>query len=200
MDIIVQESDFCEETNFVSPCPSPEEKDTLNIDFLTINGRFTPNSGRSSACSSRSVSLATTPVPPDDGDSEEDEVTINMHHRVCSKKNMFETTGRATPVFTWNPLPTPKTIVYTKDSDNQVKFSRVNLMGGYPINCELSVCFFSVDSSLRTIHRVRQVPMPAMPTKKEEERRIRLTFTRIAMSTFGYDPASKKSLILSRVK
>lgn len=124
------EEEFCEETNFESPCPSPLEGDkVLNMDFLTINGRFTPMSGQASACSTRSVSLATTPIPPEmlgEGEQEEQgEIVINVQPK--PSRHLFESSGRTTPVFTWNPLPTGNSIVYAKGKDNEVKFKKVNL-------------------------------------------------------------------------
>ncbi|KXJ70865.1 hypothetical protein RP20_CCG022271 [Aedes albopictus] len=120
MEISVEESDFCEETDFDSPCPSPTEENAFNMDFLTVNGHFVPKSAHSSTCSTRSVSLATTPVPPDEGEDEDDGITINVHQ----PKHIFQSTGRTTPVFTWNPLPTANGIVYAKNKDSEVKFSR----------------------------------------------------------------------------
>lgn len=117
----MEESDFCEETDFDSPCPSPTEENAFNMDFLTVNGHFVPKSAHSSTCSTRSVSLATTPVPPDEGEDEDEGITINIHQ----PKHIFQSTGRTTPVFTWNPLPTANGIVYAKYKDSEVKFSRV---------------------------------------------------------------------------
>ncbi|KAL9692872.1 hypothetical protein quinque_012157 [Culex quinquefasciatus] len=121
------EEEFCEETNFESPCPSPLEGDkVLNMDFLTINGRFTPMSGQASACSTRSVSLATTPIPPEMlGESEQEEqgeIVINVQPK--PSRHLFENSGRTTPVFTWNPLPTGNSIVYAKGKDSEVKFKK----------------------------------------------------------------------------
>lgn len=132
MEISIESAEFCEETNFASSsCPSPEVEKVLNMNFLTINGRFTPRSARSSACSTRSVSLSTTPIPPDEDDDvdEDDEATGDTQGRNSLRMHrlVFETSGRTTPVFTWNPLPTGNSIVYAKNKDNEVKFSRVKL-------------------------------------------------------------------------
>uniref|UniRef100_A0A182U2K6 Uncharacterized protein n=1 Tax=Anopheles melas TaxID=34690 RepID=A0A182U2K6_9DIPT len=143
MDVTVE--DFCEETNFPeeSPCPSPFEpaKQLLNIGFLQINGRFTPHSGPSSVCSTRSCSLAATPVPPDAADAtdEQDEQRHgeaggqeeNPKPRKWSLPHLpteatkFELSGRATPVFTWNPMPTSSNVIYAlSDKNQQIVFSQ----------------------------------------------------------------------------
>uniref|UniRef100_A0A182PPK6 Argininosuccinate lyase n=1 Tax=Anopheles epiroticus TaxID=199890 RepID=A0A182PPK6_9DIPT len=142
MDVTVE--DFCEETNFPeSPCPSPFDpaKQLLNIGFLQINGRFTPHSGPSSVCSTRSCSLATTPVPPDanepedaeDGDKKDGggsggEVKprkFSLPH-LPTEAAKFEISGRATPVFTWNPMPTSTNVIYAlSDKNQQIVFSQL---------------------------------------------------------------------------
>ncbi|XP_052893453.1 carotenoid isomerooxygenase isoform X2 [Anopheles moucheti] len=146
MDVTVE--DFCEETNFPeSPCPSPfDPAKLLNIGFLQINGRFTPHSGPSSVCSTRSCSLATTPVPPDPHEPEQgegeryddDEVTStnppnprkwSLPH-LPTEATKFEISGRATPVFTWNPIPTSSNVIYAlSDKNQQIVFSQVSSVG-----------------------------------------------------------------------
>nr|XP_040237975.2 carotenoid isomerooxygenase isoform X1 [Anopheles coluzzii] len=144
MDVTVE--DFCEETNFPeeSPCPSPFEpaKQLLNIGFLQINGRFTPHSGPSSVCSTRSCSLAATPVPPDATDATEEQEEHrhgepggqeeNPKPRKWSLPHLpteatkFELSGRATPVFTWNPMPTSSNVIYAlSDKNQQIVFSQL---------------------------------------------------------------------------
>ncbi|XP_052893451.1 carotenoid isomerooxygenase isoform X1 [Anopheles moucheti] len=147
MDVTVE--DFCEETNFPeSPCPSPfDPAKLLNIGFLQINGRFTPHSGPSSVCSTRSCSLATTPVPPDPHEPEQgegeryddDEVTStnppnprkwSLPH-LPTEATKFEISGRATPVFTWNPIPTSSNVIYAlSDKNQQIVFSQLEQEAG----------------------------------------------------------------------
>ncbi|XP_053683586.1 carotenoid isomerooxygenase [Sabethes cyaneus] len=106
MDISVEPVD---QSSLESPCPSPEVTKILNMDFLTINGRFTPKSSRSSACSTRTASVCASPTPSEADDNED----AGNDQR-----------NRATPVFTWNPLPTTSSIVYAKHKDSDVKFLR----------------------------------------------------------------------------
>ncbi|XP_053662575.1 carotenoid isomerooxygenase isoform X1 [Anopheles marshallii] len=143
MDVTVE--DFCEETNFPeSPCPSPfDPAKLLNIGFLQINGRFTPHSGPSSVCSTRSCSLATTPVPPDSSEPEQEEggdgVTStnppnprkwSLPH-LPTEATKFEISGRATPVFTWNPMPTSSNVIYAlSDKSQQIVFSQLEQEAG----------------------------------------------------------------------
>uniref|UniRef100_A0A182LSB3 Uncharacterized protein n=1 Tax=Anopheles culicifacies TaxID=139723 RepID=A0A182LSB3_9DIPT len=140
MDVTVE--DFCEETNFPeSPCPSPfDAAKLLNIGFLQINGRFTPHSGPSSVCSTRSCSLATTPVPPDANEPEQEEARCggadggtggnpprkwSLPH-LPTEATKFEISGRATPVFTWNPMPTSSNVIYAmSDKNQQIVFSQL---------------------------------------------------------------------------
>uniref|UniRef100_A0A182JI63 Uncharacterized protein n=1 Tax=Anopheles atroparvus TaxID=41427 RepID=A0A182JI63_ANOAO len=142
MDVTVE--DFCDETNFGdSPCPSPfEPAKLLNVGFLQISGRFTPHSGPPSGCSTRTCSLATTPVPPDDEDGAEDAVHLTVPEdpmggggerlRKWSLPNLpteatkFVLSGRATPVFTWNPVPTASNVIYSMNEKNhQMVFSQL---------------------------------------------------------------------------
>ncbi|XP_053676570.1 carotenoid isomerooxygenase [Anopheles nili] len=122
--------DFCEETNFPeSPCASPfEPMRLLPMDFLQINGRFTPHS----ACSTRSCSLATSPVPPEPADVTMEQESPGTRPRKWSLPHLpaeaskFEVSGRATPVFTWNPMPTTGRVVYAlDDKSQQIVFSQL---------------------------------------------------------------------------
>ncbi|XP_050089523.1 carotenoid isomerooxygenase isoform X1 [Anopheles aquasalis] len=146
MDVVTVE-DFCEETNFSeSPCPSPFDANILlNMGFLQINGRFTPHSAHSSACSTRSCSLAATPVPPEAAPSDAgtgpqlsvpDDRDGSSHTvprgRKCSlvtvptEATKFEISGRATPVFTWNPMPTSTNVIYAlSETKQQIVFSQL---------------------------------------------------------------------------
>uniref|UniRef100_A0A182Q6V3 Uncharacterized protein n=1 Tax=Anopheles farauti TaxID=69004 RepID=A0A182Q6V3_9DIPT len=145
MDVTVE--DFCEETNFPeSPCASPfDPSKLLNIGFLQINGRFTPHSGPSSVCSTRSCSLATTPVPPGANESDQEEPDgkdlaglageakarkWSLPH-LPTEASKFEISGRATPVFTWNPMPTSSNVIYAlSDKNQQIVFSQLEQEAG----------------------------------------------------------------------
>ncbi|XP_058120242.1 carotenoid isomerooxygenase isoform X1 [Anopheles ziemanni] len=148
MDVTVE--DFCEETNFAdSPCPSPfDPAKLLNVGFLQISGRFTPHSAPPSGCSTRTCSLATTPVPPEEDDGGADDgdggsgtadgyLTVDGANggermRKWSLPNLpteatkFVLSGRATPVFTWNPVPTASNVIYSMNEKNQqIVFSQL---------------------------------------------------------------------------
>ncbi|XP_058061227.1 carotenoid isomerooxygenase [Anopheles bellator] len=116
------------------------------MDFLQINGHFTAAHPPSS-CSTRSCSLAATPVPPDEVHSDGEVVPDSPRPpRRCSlpAAHQFESGGRATPVFTWNPMPTCRNVVYARTEQNQqIVFSQLE----QEVETETSVSDLSASAS-----------------------------------------------------
>jgi len=143
-------SELTAETLLLTPRGSPVKRNKF-YNFLSVNGRFTPDVIASGA-STRSSSLATTPLPPWDLEMDEDD---NHEYDTNDLKNLMnlkepirprsrrhsaylntqsenpsplpgqQRSGRATPVFTWNPLPGETHLIYTTDENNLIYPAKV---------------------------------------------------------------------------